>query len=333
MERQENPLTSGGELVDNRPLIIYTETLDDEPARWLSQHGRVQHVAHDAPDFFTAAADAAALIIRTHTVITADLLAHLPHLRVIGRAGTGLDNIDLPACAARNVAVVHTPLANVQAVVEYVFALMFDALRPRSALDRAVDLAQWKHLRRTVVGSRQIADLTLGILGLGRIGTRVAEVARAIGCEVIYNDLLDIDSARHHGAQPVAVDDLFERSDVLTLHIDGRPSNRNFVNGALLGRMKDDVVFINACRGFVLDHVAMGEFLAAHPAAQAHLDVHEPEPFEASHPLLSLPNAYLYPHMASRTGTALLNMSWVVKDVWAVLDGREPQHPAPMLGM
>jgi D-3-phosphoglycerate dehydrogenase len=171
-------------------------------------------------------------------------------------------------------------------------------------------------------------ERTLGILGLGRIGSRVAQVARAIGFQVLYHDLRPIDPAARHGAEPVSATGLFERSDVLTLHIDGRPGNRGFVSAALVARTRPHALLLNTCRGFVMDHEALGTFLRANPAAQALLDVHEPEPFTDRHPLLGLPNAHLSPHLASRTRSAMDRMSWVVRDVVAVLRGQPPRFPA-----
>jgi len=118
---------------------------------------------------------------------------------------------------------------------------------------------------------------------------------------------------------------------VLTIHIDTRPSNRNFVNAPFLAPLKEDVLLINAARGFVLDERALAAFLRGHADAHAVLDVHEPEPFTADNPLLGLPNAKLAPHMAACTLTAKNNMSWVVRDVWRVLCGEVPEFPAPIL--
>ena len=129
------------------------------------------------------------------------------------------------------------------------------------------------------------------------------------------------------------VDRLFSQSDVVSVHIDGRASNRHFVGAHLLTRMRSDVVFANTSRGFVVDSLALAEFLGTHPGAVGLLDVHEQEPFGEEYPLLGLPNARLYPHLASRTERAMLNMSWVVKDVVAVLEGREPQFQAEVSGL
>jgi D-3-phosphoglycerate dehydrogenase len=114
----------------------------------------------------------------------------------------------------------------------------------------------------------------------------------------------------------------------VTVHVDGRRSNRGLVGTAAFGAMKKDVLFINASRGFIVDAAALAVFLKANPGATAALDVHEPEPFGADYPLLGLPNARLLPHLASCTATAQANMSWVVRDVWRVLSGEKPEFPA-----
>ena len=253
-------------------------------------------------------------------------------LRVVGRAGVGLDNIDIEACRARNIEVVYTPDANTQAVVEYVLALLTHEVRPRVVLSRPVDSSEWNKLRQEICGRRQLNELTLGILGMGRVGKRLARVAQAIGCRVLYNDLIPIEMADRAGAEPVKVRDLFSLSDVVSVHIDGRPSNRSFVNADLLERMKADAIFINTSRGFVVDNLALAAWLRHHPGSIALLDVHEPEPFPSDYPLIGFSNARLYPHLASRTETAMDAMSWVVKDVVAVLEGRKPEFPAPRDG-
>jgi len=315
--------------VSDKPLIIQSEHLSEEAARWLARRCRLEAVAFDATQFTGSLAEADGLLVRTYTRVDEGLLDHAPALRVVGRAGAGLDNIDVAACRACGIEVVYTPQANTQAVVEYVLSLMADALRPRPAIDRPIDAQRWEEIRAQNIGRRQMSQCTLGILGLGRIGKRVAQVAGAIGLRVLYNDLLSMPPEARFGAEPVAVDTLFEQSDILSIHIDGRAENRDFIGPRLIRRMKSDVLFLNTSRGFVVDNMALAEFLRAHPDAEAHLDVHEPEPFDDSYPLLGLPNAKLYPHLAARTQTAMLNMSWVVKDVWAVLEGRKPQWPAP----
>ena len=314
-------LTTATMTDDARPHIIVTEHLDPACLQWLSERAHVERCAADDPQFNTLLASADGLVIRTYTQVDDALLARAPRLRVVARAGVGLDNVDKDACAARDVTVLNTPDANTVAVVEYVWALIFDALRPRATLTEALAPEAWAASRASQIATRQASDCTLGLLGMGRVGQRMARVAAAFDVRVIYNDLLEIPAAQRSGATPVDVDTLFRDADIVSLHIDGRASNRHFVHASHLAQCRDDVVFINASRGFVVDPDALAAFMSAHPAAAAALDVHDPEPIDASSPLLGLPNVRLLPHLGAATATAHRNMSWVVRDVMRVLTG------------
>lgn len=312
-----------------RPLVIQTEDLDEAAGSWLAERCDVVVCGVDDPGFAAQLARADALLVRTYTRVDRALLSRAGRLRCVARAGVGLDNIDLDACRAHGVRVVHTPDANSDAVAEYVLALMLDATRPRLTLSRAIDAGAWKRARRECVAPNQLNELTLGILGLGRIGSRVARICRAgLGMRVLYHDLMDIEPARRSGAVPVPLEHMLAQSDIVTLHIDPREGNRRFINAQRLALCKPTLVLINACRGMVVDDLALAAFLRDHPRAMALLDVHEPEPFDADYPLLGLKNAHLAPHLAACTATGQSNMSWVVRDVWRVLQGEEPEFPA-----
>lgn len=309
----------------DRPLVIQTEDLDAEAAGWLSERCTLIRCGTEDPQATDLLPTASALVVRTYTTVDDALLDRCPNLKAVGRAGVGLDNVNLDACRSRGVRVLHTPGANTQAVVEYVVALLCDALRPRVFVEEPIaSLEDWQSLRKELVAPRQMGDLTLGIVGLGRIGSRVAQVASALGMQVIYCDLGD----RGSGHQRVTMHELAERADVITMHVDGRPDNRNLISADDFGRMKSDVVFLNTSRGMVVDPVACAEFMVNHPAASAMLDVTDPEPFTATSPLIDIPNVHLSPHIAGATASAKRAMSWVVRDVWRVLQGETPQHEA-----
>jgi phosphoglycerate dehydrogenase-like enzyme len=311
------------------PLVIYTETIDPNALKWLSQRAEVRTCAPGDPDFESELGRIEGLLIRTYTQVDHDLLDRLPALKVVGRAGVGIDNIDVAACRARGVEVVYAPASSTHAVAEYVVALLCDALRPREYLTNAVDRATWGQLRKTLVGPRQFDELTLGILGLGRIGSTVARFAEVLGFTVQYHDLEEIPASGRFGAQPVELESLFSNVDILTIHVDGRASNRGFIDRSLLDRLPQDAVVLNTSRGFVFDHDSLRTWLAERPETRAYLDVQDPEPPPEGDPLLALPNARLLPHLASRTSTAMARMSDVVEDIWAVLEGSTPNWPAP----
>ncbi len=299
----------------SRPLVIQTEELSPRAAAYIARHAQLEVAHFSTPRFAELLPQAHALVVRTYTRVDEALLERAPNLRVIGRAGVGLDRIDLAACAKRNITVVHTPDANSQAVAELVFALLHDAMRPRLMLNKAVSDAEWNQLRKELTAPRQINELTFGVLGLGRIGGRVARIAGAYGAKVVYNDLLEIPPDVRYGAEPVPLAQLLATSDVLTIHIDPRPANHKFVSTEFVSQLKEDVVLINTARGVLVDAPALAAFLWAHPRAAALLDVHDPEPFPPEYPLLGLANAHLSPHIAAATAAAHENMSMVVVDV------------------
>ncbi len=307
--------------MSRRPIVVVTEPLTAGPLAWLGERAEVVLAGVESREFAEAAPRAEGLVVRTYTRVDADLLARMPCLRAVGRAGVGLDNIDQDACAARGVVVCSTPDANTEAVVEFVVASMLDATRPRGYLDRALDPEAWNALRADMVAPRQLAGSTLGVWGFGRIGSRVARAGRALGMSVAYHDVREIPALEREGAGPVSRDELLGMSDFLTVHVDGRKDNSGLVGPEAFGRMKEDVVFINTSRGLVVDAGACADFMRARPGAQALLDVHEPEPIPVEYALLMMPNVYLTPHIASATQRAKDAMSWVVRDVWGVLAG------------
>ncbi|MEM1354212.1 MAG: NAD(P)-dependent oxidoreductase [Planctomycetota bacterium] len=311
--------------------IVITERLDTRCADWLAERHEVVWHRHDQPGLADSIADADALVVRTYTAVDQSLLDRCPNVKVIARAGVGLDNFDLPTCEKRGVMVVYTPDANTQAVVEYVLGLMLDHARPRTELTAGTTAEQFHALRGSEVGV-QLSDLTLGIVGLGRIGKRVATVAHALGMNVLGTDLLPEASIR--GAiRDVPFDfvdhgSLYQASDIVTVHADGRSNNRHLIAAAALARFRPAAMLINSARGMLVDADAVAAWLSANPKACAILDVHDPEPPAEDHRLYGIPNCRLLPHLASRTDTALLNMSWVVRDVDRVLRGEPPQYPA-----
>lgn len=306
------------------------EDIDPVALAWLRERcGVVECGLGCGGGFDAALQDADAMVVRTYTRVDGGLLERAPRLRVVGRAGVGLDNIDVEACRARGVEVVHTPDANTQAVVEYVLALLFDLLRPRARLTSALALPEWNRLRRSLVAPRQLGDMRLGIIGLGRVGGRLARAAVGLGVGVVYHDIVEVPEERRQGARSVELEELLSCSDIVSVHVDARPGNRHFLHAGRLSMMKEDAVLVNTSRGFVVDAGGLAGLLRARPATVAVMDVHEPEPFGAAHPLLACENARLYPHLGAATATAHTAMSWVVKDVWRVLSGETAEWPAP----
>lgn len=310
--------------------VLITETLSDTAAKWLAEHAEVVWCPYESSQLDQQLTQAEGLVVRTYTLVNDSFLDKAPRLKVVGRAGVGLDNIDLDACRARGVRVVYTPDANTQAVVEYVLALMLDHYRPRTDLPDRADSETFHALRKTEVG-RQLDQLTLGIVGFGRIGKRLGRAAHAIGMRLLVCDLLSESELRQAVDYPFDFVDhttLYAHSDIVSLHVDGRPSNRHMIDAEALALMRNDCLFINAARGMLVDSSDLADWAKLNTKAQIVLDVHDPEPPPGDYPLYGLSNVRLLPHIASRTYQALENMSMVVKDVIKVLEGQEPDYPA-----
>jgi phosphoglycerate dehydrogenase-like enzyme len=311
------------------PLVILAEGSDPRPLQWLKERARVEEISAADPKFPQRMGEAQGLIVRTYTKVNAALLDRAPQLKVVGRGGVGLENIDVAECRRRGVEVVYTPDANTLAVGDFVFGYLLQLLRPWEFFRDAVYTPkQFKQIRDTVRG-RQLNELTMGILGMGRVGRRVGHIAaNGFGMRVIFNDLVEI-SGLDIPATAVDKPTLYREADILTIHVDMRPGNENLVGAPELAMLKPTAVVINTSRGEVLDAAALAEAIRAKRIFGAALDVFNPEPPGPDFPLLGFPNVLLTPHLAARTTTAMENMSWVARDVIAVLSGEKPTFPAP----
>lgn len=310
--------------------VLLTEGSDARPLEWLKARARVVEIAASDPKFAAHLADADGLLVRTYTRVDAALLDGAAKLKVVGRGGVGLENIDVSECRRRGIQVVYTPDANTLAVGDFVFGYCLQLLRPWELFhDQVHPPAEFKRIRNTVRG-RQLNELTLGILGMGRVGRRVGHIAaNGFGMRVIYNDLLDVSATVNFAATAVDKPQLYREADILSIHVDMRPGNEKLVGREQIALLKPSAVLINTSRGEVLDVHALAEALRGGRIYGAAIDVFDPEPPDPDFPLLGLPNVLLTPHIAARTTTAMENMSWVVRDVIEVLEGRSPRFPAP----
>ena len=312
------------------PIVLVTEGSDAAPLNWLRQRAEAIEIGPDDPAFGSRLAVAEGMAVRTYTKVNEALLARAPKLRVVGRGGVGLENIDVPACRRRGIEVVYTPDANTLAVGDFVIGYMLQLLRPWGFFrDKAYEPNEFKRIRNSQRGV-QLNELTLGILGMGRVGRRLGHIAaNGFGMKVIYNDLLEVQSRLDFPATAVDKPTLYRTANVLSLHVDMRAGNEHLVGREQITLMKPSAILINTSRGEVLDEHALADAIREKRLAGAALDVFDPEPPAPDFPLLGLENVLLTPHMAARTHTAIENMSWVVRDIVAVLNGERPRYPAP----
>jgi D-3-phosphoglycerate dehydrogenase len=260
-------------------------------------------LTHDQlPDGLPAAlGNADALVVRSAVKVDDALMSHAPKLRVIGRAGVGVDNIDSAAATRRGIVVMNTPGANSVAVAELAIAQMLTMARKIPAANASMHAGKWE--KKTLQGT-ELRDKTLGILGLGRIGLEVAKRARGLSMEVVGSDpFVSAAVARENGIKLVTQEELFASSDYITLHVGLTPQTTGVINAKTLAAMKKGVRLINCARGQLIDDVALVEALKSGQVAGAALDVYASEPPQDS-PYAALDNVILTPHIAGSTAEA-----------------------------
>jgi (S)-sulfolactate dehydrogenase len=271
---------------------------------------------HDA--LKAALVDADALIVRNRTQVDAGLLAVAPKLRVVGRLGVGLDNIDTTACAARGIQVIPATGANAQAVAEYVIGTAMLLLRTAYQSTVAVGEGEWP--RGPLSNGREIAGKTLGLIGFGGIGRLTARLGQALGMRVIaFDPQLQASSPLwgESGALCVTRDAVIAEADVLSLHVPLTPETRGLMGATQLARMKPDAILINTARGGVVDEAAVAAALHAGKLGGAALDVFDAEPLPAGSPLAGCPNLVLTPHVAGVTRESNVRVSSLIADAVA----------------
>jgi len=260
-------------------------------------------LTHDKlPDGLEAALkDADALVVRSAVQATDELMSHAPKLRVIGRAGVGVDNIDADAATRRGIVVMNTPGANAVAVAELAVCQMLALARKLPAANATMHAGKWE--KKNLQGT-ELRGKTLGILGLGRIGLEVAKRAKGFGLEVIGSDpFVSAAVARENGITLVSLEELFAKSDYLTLHVGLTPQTANIINAKTLATMKKDVKIINCARGELIEDAALVEALKSGQVGGAALDVFTVEPPKESL-YFGLDNVILTPHIAGSTAEA-----------------------------
>jgi (S)-sulfolactate dehydrogenase len=254
-----------------------------------------------------------ALIVRNRTQVDATLLAAAPKLKVVGRLGVGLDNIDLPACAERGIEVIPATGANARSVAEYVIGVALLLRRPIHGVSDSVAAGEWP--RAALSRGRELAGSTLGVVGFGSIGRLVALLARTLSVRVIGCDpAVAPDSAlwAEQNAAPRSLDDLLRESDIVSLHLPLTQATRSLLDARRISLMKPDAILINTSRGGIVDEAALAAALRGGTLGGAALDVFEQEPLPAAHVLAGCPGLLLTPHIAGVTRESNARVSALV---------------------
>ncbi|MBU3672463.1 MAG: hydroxyacid dehydrogenase [Sinobacteraceae bacterium] len=296
------------------PEIVISEFMDEAAIHTVLAGRDVLYdpTLVDNPTALQAALrEARALIVRNRTQVRGALLEAAPRLEAVGRLGVGLDNIDLPACKARDIAVFPATGANDVSVAEYVITAMLVLLRRAWFATPDVVAGRWP--RMTTIG-REVSGKTLGLVGLGGIARETAVRARALGMTVVaYDPLLPADHAAWQLARPVSFESLLAASDVVSLHVPLTPATRHMIGAAQLAALRPGSMLINAARGGVIDEAALIEALRSGHLGGAALDVFDHEPLDASRgaAFADLPNLLLTPHIAGVTEESNVRVSEV----------------------
>ena len=252
------------------------------------------------------------LIVRSKTKVTADLIEQATRMRVVGRAGTGVDNIDVAAATRRGIVVMNAAAGNTVTTAEHTWAMLMALARQIPQADASMKAGRWEKGRFLGV---ELMGKTLGIIGLGRIGSTVAERARAFGMNVLaFDPYFTKDAARELGIEMVSLDELLPRADFITIHTPLTEETRGVVNAAAIEKMKAGVRLINCARGGLIDERALAEALRSGKVAGAALDVFEQEPPPADNPLLAFDQVIATPHLGASTTEAQLGVATMIAE-------------------
>ncbi len=280
--------------------IVVADKISERGIALLRETGW-EVVTPAAPALSSELANADGLVVRSATKATAALLEQAPRLRVIGRAGVGVDNVDVDAATRRGILVMNTPGGNAVSVAEHTIALMLGLARAVPQANASTQAGKWE---KSAFSGTEMRGKTLGLIGLGRVGTEVARRARALEMKVLaYDPYVTPAVAREVEVHLVPLDELLEQSDVVSLHTALTANTEKMLNAEALGKMKKGARLINCARGELIDEAALAEALRSGKLAGAALDTFAQEPPKNS-PLLSLPNIIATPHIAGSTAEA-----------------------------
>ncbi|MEC9452271.1 MAG: hydroxyacid dehydrogenase, partial [Cyanobacteriota bacterium] len=289
--------------------VLVSDPIDQAGIDILAQVAQVdQRVGLSEDDLKAMIGDYDALMIRSGTQVTADVIKAGARLRIIGRAGVGVDNVDVPTATQQGVLVVNSPEGNTIAAAEQALALMLSLSRHVPQAHASTMAGGWD--RKKYVGT-ELYKKVLGVVGLGKIGSHVARVCNAMGMEVIaYDPFISADRAQQMQVRLSSLENLFEQADYITLHLPRTPDTENLVNAELLGKMKSTARLVNCARGGIIDESALADALTAGVIGGAALDVYAQEPLATDSPLRSVQERLiLTPHLGASTTEAQENVA------------------------
>ncbi|MGL6134126.1 MAG: phosphoglycerate dehydrogenase [Prochlorococcaceae cyanobacterium] len=314
--------------------VLVSDPIDQAGIDILSQVATVDvRTGLSADELRSIVGDYEALMIRSGTTVTAEIIEAATKLRIIGRAGVGVDNVDVPAATRRGVLVVNSPEGNTIAAAEHALALMLSLSRHVPHAHSSTMAGGWD--RKTYVGN-ELYKKKLGVVGLGKIGSHVARVAKAMGMELLaYDPFVSDERAQSMQVKLLPLADLFAQADYVSLHLPRTPDTENLVNAALLRTMKPTARLVNCARGGIVDEAALAEAVEAGVIAGAALDVYAKEPLVADSPLRAVKERLvLTPHLGASTAEAQENVAIdVAEQIRDVLLGQPARSAVNIPGL
>ncbi|PZV12469.1 MAG: phosphoglycerate dehydrogenase [Leptolyngbya sp.] len=291
------------------PKVLVSDPIDQAGIDILSQVAQVDVKTSLSPqDLIGIISNYDALMIRSGTRVTQEVIEAASQLKIIGRAGVGVDNVDVLAATRKGIVVVNSPEGNTIAAAEHTLAMMLSMSRYIAEANQSVKSGKWD--RKSYMGV-EVYKKTLGIVGLGKIGAHVATVAHAMGMKLLaYDPFVSHERAEQLGCRLVELDNLFQEADYITLHLPKTPETANLINTAAIAKMKPTTRIINCARGGIVDEAAIVQALEEGKLAGAALDVFSQEPLEDDSPLRAVGKALLLtPHLGASTEEAQVNVA------------------------
>ncbi len=311
-----------------KPVVLLYEPIHERAMALLQKQANVRVAASlEEVDLIKDVTDVDGIIIRANGKVSRKIMEAASNLKVVARHGTGVEAIDHEAAAELGVVVVNTPEANVESVAEQCLAFMIALGKRLLESDSAIRAGDWES-RYRLIGT-ELLGKTLGLVGFGRIGQRVAELCHAsLSMPIKYFDVVQYPGVEKTlGATKASLEEVLARADFVSIHVPLLENTRGIIGEVELKQMKPTAFLINTSRGPVVDQEALVAALKQGWIRGAGLDVYDPEPLPDDSPLLAMDNVVLSPHMASHTDEALFRMAMVIEDVLAVIRGEAPKYP------
>ena len=288
--------------IPDKPVVLIAEKLAVSVLSVFGDDVEVRHVdGTDRPALLRAVKEADALLVRSATKVDGEVFAATSRLKVVARAGVGLDNVEVPAATARGVLVVNAPTSNIVSAAEHAVALLLAVARRVSAADQSLRAGEWKRSAFTGV---ELHGKTIGVVGFGKIGQLFAQRLAAFGTTIIaFDPYVSAARAAQLGVELVSLDELLTRADAISVHLPRTPETKGLIDAEALKKTKPGVLIVNAARGGLIDEDALADALRGGHVGGAGLDVFTSEPITSS-PLFELPNVVVTPHLGASTAEA-----------------------------